>query len=135
MKKLYIAVPVLVVLAGLLVYFGSPDNDLGTGNDSAKNSGPITLSQEFSYLPLLEGMVLKEFNKAESGNLASATYTMPDGKYDTVLKDYEAVLKRDGWKTTNDLKPGAMTVEKGEHLATIVPQQQEKGIVLLIYSK
>ncbi|MCM1990261.1 hypothetical protein [Oceanirhabdus seepicola] len=95
----------------------------------------ITYTEEFNYLPKYEGMVIEDFKEPIEGQMGIAVYKLKDASPEDVLKKYERLLKKDGWKVTKDNKPANLTVEKENHQATIATSKTEEGTTLTIMSK
>lgn len=95
----------------------------------------IEYTKEFPYLPSFPGMVLKETTPANEYGFSSATYTIKDKKMVSVADEYEKILNDNGWKTTDNKKPNAFTVEKEDHKAVIVPSEDKNDTNLFILSK
>jgi hypothetical protein len=135
MKKLLSVILSLFIL--LMVAAGcskspSQPNEPGTpGTGTSK----LTYTQEFTYLPALPAMKLKDFQKGQQGSYDYAYYTLSDIEYDKILDHYERLLKQDGWTVTEDKKPKSLTVTKADHLAAMVLSKVKNEPTLVITSK
>lgn len=98
---------------------------------SCAPKGPEYL-KEYSYLPVLGDMTVVEQPKTNEGGFLETTYEVKNYTYDNVLGEYEKVLVKDGWKITNDNKPGIITAEKGEYQAIFIPRTDKDKLLLVI---
>ena len=67
--------------------------------------------------------------------LKEAVYTIENKKWGDVLKDYEKVLNKDGWKTVTDNKPTSIGMEKDNHKAALTVVKDNGKIKLFIWSE
>lgn len=95
----------------------------------------VKYTEEFAYLPAYPGMTFAEKKPTEDQSFTNATYKVTNVKGDEVLKNYEDILKNDGWKVTQDNKPSTITVEKDKHMAVIVPIQEQNDVTIFISTK
>ncbi|MCX8129955.1 MAG: hypothetical protein N3I35_07655 [Clostridia bacterium] len=95
----------------------------------------VKYTKEFSYLPSYPGMVLENSSPANEYGFSTASYSIADAKIEDIITEYEKLLHKNGWKTTDDKKPSSITVEKEKHLAVIVPSQNMKDTTVFIISK
>ncbi len=95
----------------------------------------ITYTSEFEYLPMYKGMVVEDFKEPSEEGMGIAVYKLKGLSSDEVLGKYESLLKKYGWKTTQDNKPASITVEKDNHKAIIATSKTEEGTKLTIMSK
>jgi predicted small lipoprotein YifL len=96
--------------------------------------GPTYL-KEYSYLPAHDNMTIVEEAKENEGGFLEATYEVKESSYDEVLNEYEQILVKDGWKITNDQKPGIITAEKDTHQAIFIPRIDNEKLLLLVSAK
>ncbi len=94
----------------------------------------ITYTKEFPYLPAHEAMKLQEFEEGPQGGFGRAVYEI-EGEFDSFLANYEEILKKDSWEITDDKKPDAMTVTKGENTAVMTLYDLEGTTTLIVLAK
>lgn len=116
--------------------------------------GPrIPKTKEFPYLPSYPNLVAEveeednvdegseveeetgDIEDVEKNELRKITYIVSDVDKETILKEYEEILHRDGWKTTIFSESNLLEVEKDDHLAIIVVYQKDDMLKLEITSK
>lgn len=135
MKKiLFVTLSLFIVLmaaAGCTKSPSQPNEPTAPGTDTPK----LTYTEEFSYLPALPSMKLKDLQKGQEGSYDYAYYTLSDIEYDKILDQYESLLKKDGWTVTEDKKPKSLTVTKDDHLAAMSLSKVNNVPTLVITSK
>lgn len=109
--------------------------------------------EEFPYLPAYPNM-LAEVNDEDLGDedideteedieeefvdkdqLKKVTYTINNANEDTVIKEYEEILNKDGWETTLISEPALLQVAKDEHRAMIVVYSKKDIVKMDISSR
>ena len=108
--------------------------------------------EEFPYLPAYPNM-LAEVNDEDLGDedidetedieeelvdkdeLKKVTYTINNANEDTVIKEYEEILNKDGWETTLISEPALLQVAKDEHTAMIVVYSKKDIVKMDISSR
>lgn len=94
--------------------------------------------KEFPYLPAYAHMTIENFQKAtDEEGLHHATFTVQNVDYENFLADYEKILHKNGWRTTDDKKPFSMNLKKDDHILIMVltSKKTDKNISGIIYSK
>jgi len=82
--------------------------------------------------PIEESMKLESTRegKAEGETVELSTYVVQNGSLDLFLFEYEKKLNDNGWKTTSDLKPRGLVVEKNNKAVTILAYEKEGKLMV-----
>lgn len=89
--------------------------------------------EEFSYLPIYEGMELISVEKAPTDEgMDKGTYKISNTTPEEFLTNYENYLAENGWKKTDDNKPVSINMEKEDHKAIVIIPSVEDGDELTV---
>jgi hypothetical protein len=91
--------------------------------------------KEFPFLPALNGMTIVGEVKVNEIGILEASYSIKGFNYEDVLGGYEKILIEDGWKVTDDQKPGFINVSKDDHQAVLAPEMESDQLLLVIMAK
>jgi hypothetical protein len=94
----------------------------------------VPYTKEIPYLPSMQGMV---FEKEEKSNEKSKNYVydINNTTYEKVLENYEPILKKDGWKITEDKKPTYISATKGENNVILIPQKDGGKVKMVVVTR
>ena len=83
-------------------------------------------------IPIEESMKLESTKEgeAEGETVELSTYVVQNGNLDSFLFEYEKKLNDKGWKTTSDLKPRGLVVEKNDKTVTILAYEREGKLMV-----
>lgn len=95
----------------------------------------VKYTKEFSYLPQCKEMKLEQSEPGKDDQFGNAVYKVKNEGYDTYLKKYEKVLKKDGWKINKDEKPSSIEAEKDKHILRINVVDSKDSLTVLIWTK
>lgn len=95
----------------------------------------VKYTKEFSYLPQCKEMKLEQSEPGKDDQLGNAVYKVENEDYDTYLKKYEKVLKKDGWKINKNEKQSSIEAEKDKHIARINVVDSKDSLTVLIWTK
>lgn len=99
------------------------------------NLRKIKYTKEFTYLPQYKNMKVDKYEPTKEEQFGNAVYKVENEDYDTYLKKYEKVLKKDGWKINKDEKPSTIEAEKGKHIVKINVVDSKESLIVLIWTK
>ncbi|MDR3587599.1 MAG: hypothetical protein P4L59_20145 [Desulfosporosinus sp.] len=137
MKKLVVYILTLFFLLSLTACSAKVPNNAGNVSSTAQTN--VTYTKEFSYLPTYSKMELQNVAQPDKNQMINAKYIMKNTTTDIVLNKYADTFMKDGWtvkKTlSQDKKSYSLHAQKGNHIATLLPQQSGNDVILIIASK
>jgi hypothetical protein len=83
-------------------------------------------------VPIEENMKLESTKEGETEGktVELSAYVVENGALDSFLFEYEKKLNDKGWKTTNNLKPNGLVVEKNNKKVTILAYEREGNLMV-----
>ena len=125
------------MILGLSIFFvacGAKDNT--NSNEPTTNTATkITYTEKLTYFPAYNGMQPSEYTAGTKTALATVRYTIKDTTDAKVYKDYESILKKDGWTITEGKQYYSIFSKKDAHIANIIFQQSGKDVIIVVASK
>ncbi|WBW98652.1 hypothetical protein [Oceanirhabdus sp. W0125-5] len=109
----------------------------GENSDKNKNNNAeISYFAEFSFLPKYPGAQKISFTEStEEGILSKAEYSLPPSDTKSSTDKYASILEKDGWETDRDEHPNFIVARKSDHLASILFDDTEGELKLIISAK
>lgn len=82
--------------------------------------------------PIRDDMKLESTrtNKVYKENVELSTYSVQNADLGSFLSEYEKALNDEGWKTTNNLKPNGIVVEKNSKKVTIIAYKENNTLLV-----
>lgn len=82
----------------------------------------------------MHGMVFEKEGKSNEKS-KNYTYIINNTTYEKVLENYEPLLKKDGWKITDDKKPTYISATKGENNIILIPQKDGDKVKMVVITR
>jgi hypothetical protein len=109
----------------------TPNNNISLGL-----TPKITYTEEMKYVPSYKQTKATQFTPAtDKSPFSTARYTLKDTTDEKVYKDYEKMLKKDGWTITKGQQYFAISAKKDNHMANFLFQTAGKDVFLVIISR
>ncbi|WML36734.1 hypothetical protein [Clostridium sp. OS1-26] len=128
-----IVILVIAILAvGLVSYSLLKSNN----NISLGFTPKITYTEEIKYVPSYnQTKATQVTTPTDKSPFTTARYTIKDTTDEKVYKDYEKMLKKDGWTIAQGQQYFAISAKKDKHMANFLFQKAGKDLILVIISK